>query len=333
MLALIFRPFSKLFQLWTTFWFTPTDSIQSSWFRLLFGATLFFYYLLRHQDLAFFYYDEGLISTAKAFTAIPEFLRPSILWFPLTNGAAYYSHLTLILLSFCLMLGIGTRYLAWVILYFHLSFIQRNPAIIYGTDIVTSHWLFYLGLTHCTQNLSLSLPFPFPFPFPFGFSCSAWFQKLKIKIAALSHLGGSLHSVGQRLFQIQLCIIYGYTGFEKLKGTSWWEGVALWNTWGNNQITTLDFGFVGQFFGIIAALTYMTIIYEVYFPIMIWIKKARPYWLAIGVLFHLGIIFSLGLAFFSLVMMAPYLFFCDSSKLYQWQQWLQQLVFRQRRRL
>jgi hypothetical protein len=120
-----------------------------------------------------------------------------------------------------------------------------------------------------------------------------------------------------RLMQIQLCVIYVYTGMEKLKGHPWWKGSAVWGVLGNHQMMLFDLSFLQQWPLIIAAMTHLTLIFEIYFAVLVWIRPLRNYVLLFGLAFHAMIGFSMGLFFFSAGMMSAYVLFADPNWLRQ----------------
>ncbi len=164
--------------------------------------------------------------------------------------------------------------------------------MIFGADQIACIWMFYLIFANSTSHWSI---------------LNFWKPERRQRTSDL------LTSVAFRLMQFQICVIYMYTGFEKLKGASWWEGTALWTVLGNPQMVVMDFSFVREFPLIISILTFSTLIFEIYWPILVWFQKTRPWLLAFGVLFHLGIGLIMALFPFSFIMMATYLFFIPST--------------------
>jgi len=130
---------------------------------------------------------------------------------------------------------------------------------------------------------------------------------MKFKNSATDLLSG----VGYRLVQIHLCIIYAYTGLEKFKGETWWEGTAVWYVVSNDNIVPFNMEFFQYVPSLVALMTFSTLIFEVYFPVAIWLKPLRNFWLFLGICLHgLSAIF-MGLIFFAPIMLAAYLFFVD----------------------
>lgn len=279
--------------------------------RLILGSVLLYLAVFRHFNMDQFM-DGSIIPRDQALSMFPEFYKPWIQFFFWPDSLAPIVHLSLILLYFLMVLGLTSRplmLLTWVIAQ---GFIQRNYSILFGADLIGNLLLFFLCFTNCTKTFSLRplwtnfLHQNLEFTKHFSFS--------KILSHKWNDFFEDVSSVFYRLIQIQICVIYAYTGFEKLKGTSWWDGTALWTVLANPQFTNYDFIWLRHFPIVFALGTFITIIFEVYFPVMVYMKKTRGFWLLLGVLFHFGIGFLLGLMPFSLVMVSTYVLFLDVSK-------------------
>ncbi|RYZ85168.1 MAG: hypothetical protein EOP04_16535 [Proteobacteria bacterium] len=122
-------------------------------------------------------------------------------------------------------------------------------------------------------------------------------------------------SVAFRLSQIQVCVIYAYSGWEKLKGVAWWKGEALWTVLANSQIARFDFGFTSHLPMVIIAATYITMLWEIYFPVLVWIPKLRRPSLILGVLVHLGILITLFIPHFATLMIVAYVVFLTPQEI------------------
>jgi hypothetical protein len=279
---------------WDRFFFSPVSPLPLGVFRFFFGANLLAMNLFRIPDWRFYFTDVGFVKAHEAQEILPEFYRPMITWFPTNDVLTLGFHVALIVAALCLMLGIWGRVAALVTLFFHLAFMQRNFSIVYGADLVSNFFLFGLLLSDNSR----------------AFSVMSWLGKNR---APMSQLNSHLTSIGVRLVQIQLCVIYAYTGLEKLKGPSWWEGTAVWAVFGNQQIMMLDMSWLKSVPLVIPLMTFSTLIFEVYFPFLVWIQKTRKWTLAFGVMFHTMIALTVGLFMFSGAMLSAYFVFADPN--------------------
>ena len=58
-------------------------------------------------------------------------------------------------------------------------------------------------------------------------------------------------------------------------------------------------------------LSMTTLLFEIYFPVLVMFSSTRKFLLGFGVLFHFGIALLVGIWSFSLVMIAPYILFAS----------------------
>jgi len=114
------------------------------------------------------------------------------------------------------------------------------------------------------------------------------------------------------LCQLQIAFIYLVSGIDKLKSEIWRSGDAI------SYIAHLDFFYNpnialpdNHFLNL--TLSWITIVFELAFPILIWMKKTRLVMLSIGVIFHLVIWFVLSIPDFGLMMIVSYLIFMKDS--------------------
>jgi hypothetical protein len=273
------------------FWFRPFSQRALGLFRLIVGSTLFFLYWSRHKDIEFFYSEKGLVPKALALDFFPEFIRPSWLlcfwsdqYLSLIHGSLLFG---LLLVTF----GIGGRIVIFVTWFLNTAFIQRNYAVNYGADIIGNIWLFYLILTGPGN----------------WFTWKHFLKGPGYKPAEV--MSDWLSTIGVRLVQVHLCIIYFYTGIEKLKGASWWDGTALWTVLINSQMVVADFEWIKYISVLVVALTWVTILFEIFFTPFVFSKRWRLPVLFFGLVFHLVIGVTMALMPFALIMLAPYPFF------------------------
>lgn len=277
---------------WDEFWFSPVAYSRLGLMRFILGGTFFFLYLFRQFRIDFF--DErSLIPHADQLTVFPDFFKPFFSWNFWPDAWASSVHLLYVFLLLLMFLGLSNRVFmifSWIL---HMGFIHRNYSHIFGADVIGGLFLLYLAFTDCQKSWSL--------------------RSFLGRESRETHTSSKdlITSVFYRLMQIQICVIYAYTGFEKLKGVSWWDGTALWTVLANPQMTMYNVTWLRHLPLVIAGLTFVTIIFEVYFPAAILSRKVRPYWLGAGVLFHAGIGLFMGLIPFSLVMISTYALFYD----------------------
>ncbi len=280
---------------WDRFFFAPFAALPLAVFRIVFGSTIAIMYLLRFANWRFYFTDEGYIPASRAMEAIAEFYRPDWPIFPSTPTAAWFSQLALLVVLVSLVIGFFPRISALIAFGLHLALIQRNVAIVYGGDLVTTFFLF--GMIFSDSGRALSV-------------MSLWRRRTESVAGERADL---FSTFGVRLIQLQLCIIYGYSGMEKLKGASWWDGTAVWAVIGNHQLMMFDTSWLRRFPLMIAAATLSSVLFEIYFPVLVWLKPLRKWMLIVGFTMHALIALTVGLVFFSMVMISAYLLFIDDE--------------------
>lgn len=279
----------KMWSWWDEFWFTPQNLLGLGFMRIVLCGTMF--YLYSYRMLALKYYsDENWVSRSLAWQAIPDYYRPAFSWTFWPDAWVFPLHLAFVIFLFLLMLGIGGRILMMITWILAMGFLQRNFTVNFGADVILTLFMFYMMFTQSCARLSvLNL----------------------IRQKSPNQMSDFLSSMMIRMMQIQISVIYAYTGWEKLKGGSWWDGTALWSVLGNPQMTTLDFTFFRYIPWVIPVLAYTTIIFEIYFPVMVASRRTRYPWLVAGVFFHAGIGIFMGLAPFATAMLSTYFLFID----------------------
>jgi uncharacterized membrane protein YphA (DoxX/SURF4 family) len=258
---------------WNRFWFETEAEPQLAIFRRMLGTTLFLLYLIRTFDLELFFSENGIAPALVFKDILKTKFSFTFLEFVSSPTLLWSAHILFLASLLALAMGLLPRVASWVAFILHLSFLQRNMSVAYGVDFIATYFLFYLSI---------------------------------------STIRG-LASVGFRLSQIQVCIIYGYSGLEKLMGSHWWRGDALWEILANSQSATWNFGWTAELPVFIVIGTYATLAWEIYFPALIWIGRLRPWVLLFGVLMHLGIAITINIPFFSFLMISSYSLFVDAA--------------------
>jgi hypothetical protein len=177
-----------------------------------------------------------------------------------------------------LLTGLFTRVSALLSLVLQLILLNSMDFYSYGLDEFTTIALFYC----------------FIFPVGNQFSLDRYIFK--------TGCPKPVHNGYLYVFRAHVCIIYFFSGFEKLLGYNWRNGESIWKMVHGYNMTSfinLDFLYKTPLF-LIAG--WMTIILEMLYPFFINIGKTRNLWLFPIITFHLMIAFFMGLYFFSSIM-------------------------------
>lgn len=263
---------SSLWQSWEFFWLKPVNANAFALYHKAFVGIVFVFYSVRFWNLEF-YDEQSLVPRKLALGLFDHSQKPiwSFNFWPDSWALIMQTlFLSLLLLVFFGFARRPVLLLAWII---HVGFLQRNWAAGMGVDTMVTVFLFYLSF--CDLGLK--------------------------------NQGDMLTRVMLRMSQVHLSVIYFYTGIEKLRGASWWDGTALWTAISNPQMTSLDLTWAHQFPGIIGLFSHLTVIFELMFLPLVWIPQTRLGILAIGGAFHLGVAGLMDLWAFSSVMVCQYL--------------------------
>ncbi len=283
---------------WDRFWFESNQKTQIRLFRLIFGLTVFYMYCIRSLDLEFFYSNDGIMPVSFVhrvqemtyrFSLFEYFSSDTALW--IGNGIFLVS---LLLAAF----GFWPRLFSILAFILHISFLHRNIFAVYGADFVATFFLFYLCFMDGREKGRVRSPHAFSGSFSGQFS---------------GQFSGWLSSMFFRLAQLQVCIIYFYAGTSKLQGKTWWNGEALWGALANPQQVGWDFSWMVYFPMFIVVGTYLSLLWEIYFPVLVWVRPLRYWFLGFGVLLHLLIAVMIQIPFFGSLMAITYLLFLDDA--------------------
>jgi hypothetical protein len=116
----------------------------------------------------------------------------------------------------------------------------------------------------------------------------------------------AVYSFAIRMLQIQLCIIYFFSGFGKILGFDWFDGNAVWfitNTYTSAfaRRSLSLFGIHG--FGYLLKVSgWIVVFMELFFPILISIRFSRLLTFSVIILMHLFISSIMGLISFGMIM-------------------------------
>ena len=188
-----------------------------------------------------------------------------------------------IIAAFLLMIGWQSRinaFIAWLV---WVSLWNRNPLLLDGDDAILKLMCFYLMLSPCGNCWSVD----------------AYLHKKSHQVAIWP----------LRLIQFQVALIYFVSGWVKFHSQAWLDGTIIqyvlihphysrWDGWvmiGNAVFTSL-----------LAGIAHVIRWWELLFPLLMINVTTRKLSLMIGVLFHLGLLFTMNLRWFAVIMLALY---------------------------
>ena len=209
-----------------------------------------------------------------------------------------------------LMLGWRTTWVKWVVLIGQISYAHRNPILVYGVDKILGSLLLILCFAPIGRAISL--------------------DRLRLVRAAkradlaavVPQFRSPWANACTRLMQIQMAVLFFYSGIEKIRGDDWWNGDAIWMVFAANDMYN---GFLLDVFArhywLVNVATYLTLLIELAFPFLIWQRATRPYLLAAAVFLHAQFATFMGMPYFSFVMIMGHMSFVRPEWLFELGQW------------
>lgn len=117
-----------------------------------------------------------------------------------------------------------------------------------------------------------------------------------------------LHNMGVVAMLVQVCLVYFLSGLAKLGDHNWLSGKAVFLISQVNHFSMYAFPVKAPEF-LFVILNYGVLIYQVTFPLFIWLKPVKKQMILIGILMHLYIAFVMGLTGFGVIMIISYVYF------------------------
>ena len=302
--------FAALGQVWLRFWFQskPTSPLELT--RMGVGAALLVNYGLATPYLFTFWADEGWMPFALLFDDSTDSWMQSVFFYFSAPWQWIAFHAFFLLCCAAFIVGWRTSWVKWVLLVGHISYAYRNPILPYGVDKILSSLLLILCLAPVGRAMSLD-------------------RVRAVRAAKRSNLEAALPSYASpwagactRLMQIQMAVLFFYSGVDKIRGDDWWNGDAIWLVFTADEMYNrflLDV-FASQYW-LVNVATYLTILIEVSYPFLIWQQRTRPYLLASAIFLHLQFGTLMGMPYFSFVMIMGHMSFVRPEWLKRLGQW------------
>lgn len=134
----------------------------------------------------------------------------------------------------------------------------------------------------------------------------------KMKDGFAKDIAVGFHNAAFLMCRIQVALVYFASGLYKIQGELWQHGMALYYILQSSYSTPLFRQLAESFPFLTSIATYSVMGFQLSFPYLVWFRMTRAYVLAAGVIFHIGVIFVMGLFEFGLTMCLVYsVFFFD----------------------
>jgi len=283
------------------FFYKSVSGKPLSFFRVVWGVFLIYYYLDAYWILQLYYGPDGIHDIEGLGTNPPNFewslfyyLSPQPVMFPLTYGLALLS-------SLGLCLGQKTRACSVVSWICTISLITPLHWGSNNADVVVKILAFLFMVCALAGHTA---------------------HYFSLDAARLQEKGESKKNAPliptwtYRLFQIQLCVIYFSSALLKVGMPQWKSGTAMSSVLQQTESwMRYDFTALCNYPALIAMLTTSALLFElILFPVLVWIPKARLIVLGLGVVFHIAILLTMRVFIFTEVMIVFYLCFLSKKE-------------------
>jgi Vitamin K-dependent gamma-carboxylase len=268
---------------WRTFWFRPEPAYTLGLVRIAFGVVSVAWTLVLLPDVIDLFGVQGAMPLSP-----PQPYQWGLFAVWPSDQALIIGWALLLVSSIAVTIGWHSRLASLMVFVLIVSFLQRNPDIFNGGDVVIRVEAFYLALSPSGAALSLDQR---------RRTGSFWSAQCRAPWPL-------------RLMQIQLSLIYVMTVLAKLEGSTWLDGTAVSYSLQNEEYRFVP---VPQWIATDPLLTNVatwgTLVVELAIGILVWNRRLRPWVLGAGVVLHLSISMTLAVGFFSVAMFVLYLAF------------------------
>jgi hypothetical protein len=288
-LASVRRGLSSAWAAWETFLFAAVDAAPLAALRIAFGLYLALYYV---RDLWFF----------DLYLSPPALLPPAEL--PGTGAALVLRYVPYTALGRSLLFGLAI--LSALGLGAGLN--TRSAAIL---TFVLNRTLSiaHVGRNSGDQVVSV-LTFLFVVAALAGHAQRVWSLDARGRGAP-----AEIPAWSTRLVQLQLVLVYFFSGFHKLASPDWYRGEALFyvlqqTEWLRSHAAAIEHPVP------IGLMTYGVLLFELMvFPVLVWPKATRGIVLLLGLLLHVGIALVMRVFVFGEIMPIFYLCFVEPRRI------------------
>jgi uncharacterized membrane protein YphA (DoxX/SURF4 family) len=271
---------------WDGFWFKPIDARQYAALRIAFGGLTVIYFV---QLLP--YVEEQFSGTGWLGDIQQIAIQNGGSWslfFIQTGGhttmLAYMVIIIGIISAFLMMIGWQSRVTAFMTWLVWVSLWNRNPLLLDGDDAVLKMMCFYLMLSPCGNCWSVDA-----------------YLRSKPQTVAIWPL---------RLVQFQIALIYFVSGWVKFQSPEWLDGTIMQYVLIHPQYSRWDGWAIidkPMMTGLLTGLAWFIRWWELLFPLLLLNTNTRKLSILIGILFHVGLLLSMNLRWFAVIMLALYL--------------------------
>ncbi|HYO24108.1 MAG TPA: hypothetical protein VEQ85_04085 [Lacipirellulaceae bacterium] len=287
---------------WNRFWFTPSDGRVLGVMRVLAGAMAFYAIATYAPDLDRWFGVGGMLPLDMIQGLYEN--QPSLLEVvpPRHMKAALAISLVVIGLF---TLGVGGRVTAIAATAATLSFFSRAPLVTSEFEYILAFLLAYLCVGRAGDEFSVP-----------ALLRSRGRGRPGSPGKDSTRPVSAANTIAARLIQIHVAIVHLMMACGQLAApeSPWWNGEGIYLAAMRPGMALVDFSFLADHPRIVAAWSHAITLYLLTFPVLVWIRLARPLVLAAGVLLWVSLALASGWLMFCLAMLVGLLAFLTPRK-------------------
>jgi hypothetical protein len=278
---------ASLRDLWNRFFFKEAFQPCCGIFRIAYATLLLINVLVWWPDLNQWFGESGVLDFASSRTVIDADTITLFAWLPKTGVVLWGAYFLLIGHLLLLLVGFYTRVQAFGVFIWFTSFQHRNLLIFDGEDYLFRLFAFLLILLPAGKYFALD---------------------------SRRESDRAVYPIWPlRLAQLQLTVVYISTAWEKLRGSDWVDGLAVY------YASRLD-GIFGRFplpgvllesLFLMKLLTWLVLVLECFIPLGLWFKETRRWAIVSACFLHLSLEYTMNLFLFQWLMLASLILFLD----------------------
>ncbi|MGA7634749.1 MAG: HTTM domain-containing protein [Terriglobales bacterium] len=293
---------------WNRFFFAKQSPLPIALFRVVYGLLVIATLVLLRPDWLAWFGSHAWISLQTMQTAEPGTRINLFTLIPQTDGWIYAFFWIFLSSAILLTVGLFTRINSVIVFLCLTSIHQRNLYITHGGDTFLRLAGFFLMFAPAGAALSLDR------------LLRIWRGKTKSGTEPAAPIEPQ-RPWAQRMIQIQLSLLYFAAFCHKVKSPAWLNGTALYYVYHLDSLRRFP---VPAWLLRPAMLRWggwSALALEFALGVLIWVKDLRYILLAIGLLFHLWLEYSLNIALFQWDVLSGYILFvdpADASRAWNW---------------
>ncbi|HXZ11735.1 MAG TPA: HTTM domain-containing protein [Candidatus Sulfotelmatobacter sp.] len=292
----------SLWQAWNHFFFAEQSPTPVALFRILYGALVAADLILLRPDWLDWYGAHPWMSLSTMHALEPG-TRLNLFAVIPQQSAWIEAVFWLFLASAVLLtLGLFTRFNCAFVFLCLTSLHQRNLYINHGGDTFLRVAGFFLIFAPAGAALSLD-------------------RLIRIRRGKEGAEVMPRAPWAQRMIQIELALLYFATFCWKIEGDTWAQGTALYYVYHLDELQRFPVPGWFERPAILKIGTWFGLALEFSLGVLIWVKELRYYLLALGILFHLWLEYSLNVPLFQWEILSAYVLFiepADLTRIWRW---------------